>query len=330
MKPLYAILMDGAFVIRRLGVRLGRPPTPDEVYGEALRLQALPAVSSYELLRVYFYDSLPPSETLVRPVSKAPYDLTDTDRYREAKAMHDALSLKPNVAVRTGEAMLCQPNWRLRSNRMTQLIRDARPLTDDDFQPDIVQKGVDMRIGMDLAQLALRDLVRAVVVATGDSDFVPAFKFVRREGVRVILDPMSQNVRVELRRHADLVVDDVPKPPKCEAAAPPVQAAAAGGQASVRQAPAPAAAPTKPQPAQPAPKAPQPAKKPTQQAQKPQPQPKKQAKPAPKAQQPQAKTQGSPQQTQAKPKAEPVSAATQPKPAVKPNPANAPKAPTPV
>jgi uncharacterized LabA/DUF88 family protein len=46
-----------------------------------------------------------------------------------------------------------------------------------------------MRIGMDMACLALRDMVRTIVVVTGDSDFVPAFKYVRREGVKVILDP---------------------------------------------------------------------------------------------------------------------------------------------
>ena len=63
-----------------------------------------------------------------------------------------------------------------------------------------------MRIGMDMARLALRDLVRQVVVVTGDSDFVPAFKFVRREGVRVILDLMGENGRVELKQNSDIVL----------------------------------------------------------------------------------------------------------------------------
>lgn len=63
-----------------------------------------------------------------------------------------------------------------------------------------------MRVGMDMARLALREHVRAVVVVTGDSDFVPAFKFVRREGVRVILEPLGHNVRLELKQHADVVL----------------------------------------------------------------------------------------------------------------------------
>ena len=57
------------------------------------------------------------------------------------------------------------------------------------------KKGVDMRIGLDMARLALRDMVRTIIVVTGDPDFVPAFKFVRREGVKVILEPMGHNVR---------------------------------------------------------------------------------------------------------------------------------------
>jgi uncharacterized LabA/DUF88 family protein len=63
-----------------------------------------------------------------------------------------------------------------------------------------------MRVGLDMARLALRETVRTVVVVTGDSDFVPAFKFVRREGVKVILEPMGHNVRTELRAHADVVL----------------------------------------------------------------------------------------------------------------------------
>ena len=63
-----------------------------------------------------------------------------------------------------------------------------------------------MRIGLDMARLALRATVRAVVVVTGDSDFVAAFKFARREGVKVFLDPLGRNIRTELRAHADLVL----------------------------------------------------------------------------------------------------------------------------
>lgn len=86
------------------------------------------------------------------------------------------------------------------------MVRKVRDLADTDFELNVEQKGVDMRIGMDIARLALRDMVRAIVVVTADRDFVPAFKFARREGVRVILDPLGVNAAVQLKEHADLVV----------------------------------------------------------------------------------------------------------------------------
>jgi uncharacterized LabA/DUF88 family protein len=58
-----------------------------------------------------------------------------------------------------------------------------------------------------MARLALRDTVRAVAVVTGDSDFVPAFKFVRREGLKVMLCTLgNRGARRELKAHADFVL----------------------------------------------------------------------------------------------------------------------------
>lgn len=96
--------------------------------------------------------------------------------------------------------------WRLKPRVQRELITSYREMTDRDFDLDIQQKGVDLRIGLDLARLALRDTVRAVVVVTGDPDLVPAFKFVRREGVTVILETLGHNVKRSLREHADVVL----------------------------------------------------------------------------------------------------------------------------
>ncbi len=46
-----------------------------------------------------------------------------------------------------------------------------------------------------------------IVVVAGDSDFIPAFKFARREGLRVYMEDLgSRFVKQELRAHADLVL----------------------------------------------------------------------------------------------------------------------------
>ena len=60
-----------------------------------------------------------------------------------------------------------------------------------------------MRIGLDIASIATKRLATQVVLIAGDSDFVPAAKFARREGIDFILDPMWQKVRPELNEHVD-------------------------------------------------------------------------------------------------------------------------------
>jgi uncharacterized LabA/DUF88 family protein len=56
----------------------------------------------------------------------------------------------------------------------------ARAIAANDLVPDLRQKGVDMRIGLDIAFISLRKVADVLVLITGDSDFVPAMKVARR------------------------------------------------------------------------------------------------------------------------------------------------------
>ncbi|MNN68477.1 NYN domain protein [compost metagenome] len=78
-----------------------------------------------------------------------------------------------------------------------------------DLRPVVKQKGVDMRIGLDIASLTLKKHVSMIVLATGDSDFVPAMKFARREGAQVMLIVQRKGIKEPLREHADIVIDDL-------------------------------------------------------------------------------------------------------------------------
>ena len=69
-----------------------------------------------------------------------------------------------------------------------------------------------MRIGLDIASMTLKRQVDTLVLVTGDSDFAPAAKLARREGVEFLLDPLWQQVSDELSEHADGVVSVFPKP----------------------------------------------------------------------------------------------------------------------
>ena len=63
-----------------------------------------------------------------------------------------------------------------------------------------------------IASLAYKRLVERIVLVTGDADFVPAAKLVRREGIDVILDPMWQNVSEDLLEHVDGLKSVCPRP----------------------------------------------------------------------------------------------------------------------
>lgn len=203
----YAILLDGGFVTRKLREKHGRNATAADVVALCGEIRNNDHVANYELLRIYYYDAPPSSETVKMPVTGTDYHLAATDRARHAQSLYDQLELTEGFALRMGETRLSPHRWKLKPVKANQLINKSRDLVDGDFCLDISQKGVDIRIGLDMARLALRDIVRAVVVVTGDSDFVPAFKFVRREGVKVMLCTMGhKSARRELKAHADFVI----------------------------------------------------------------------------------------------------------------------------
>lgn len=88
-----------------------------------------------------------------------------------------------------------------------QLLVDAhrfwQSIQADDIALGLRQKGVDMRIAIDIASITLKKQAQTIVLVSGDSDFVPAAKLARREGMEFILDPLWQNVNADLFEHID-------------------------------------------------------------------------------------------------------------------------------
>ena len=200
----YAILLDGGFVTRRLWIRSRRFPTPQDVLGESARISAHPGLEGLSLLRIYYYDAPPATTVVTHPLTGKTLSLARTPAHATRSRFQEELELMPDVALRKGELMV--RGWRLRMGALREIARTRRQLGPEDLELDLVQKGVDLRIGLDIARLALRQLVEILVVVTGDSDLVPAFKFARREGLRVILDHLGGPVKRELKAHADLVL----------------------------------------------------------------------------------------------------------------------------
>lgn len=205
MNRKYAILIDGGFVKKKLKAKTKHFPTVAEIDAEIARIKVNPNLVDHTLLRVYFYDAPPASGVVTNPIDATVTDLAAHPHFSDNMSLQQALELQPDMALRMGETAV--HGWELGPAALKDIgVNGARAVTSKDFVPNIEQKGVDLRIGLDIARLAIRQLVDVIVVVTGDSDMVPAFKFARREGLRVYLDHMGHGVKRDLKAHVDLVL----------------------------------------------------------------------------------------------------------------------------
>src|SRR6185437_8649476 len=122
----YAILLDGGFVTRKLNERLGHPPTADDVVALCADIQACPLFATYELMRIYYYDAPPSTDSVRMPVSGNELQLAITERARHAQSLYDQLELKDGFALRMGETRLSPFQWKIKPNKALQLIKQPR------------------------------------------------------------------------------------------------------------------------------------------------------------------------------------------------------------
>lgn len=204
MNPRLAILIDGGFITKALAVKKKQFPDAQDIEAECQRIRAHADLQALDLVRIYFYDSPPASGVLTNPIDGTVLDLGKTKVHQTHTVLLNDIELLPNFALRRGE--LVARGWKIGEKALKRLLKTPASPTAKDLVPNIQQKGVDLRIGVDVARLALRQIVQVIVVVTGDSDLVPAFKFARREGVRIYLDHLGLPVRRELKAHADIVI----------------------------------------------------------------------------------------------------------------------------
>ena len=200
----YASLIDGAFLIRKLESRLRAFPTAADIESIAEAIARSESVAGLSRMRVYFYHARPAADALINPINKEKIALGKTQVHADHARLLKELEMEPDFALRLGETSTI--GWKIGDGAFRQLLRRPRLLQASDLVPAIEQKGVDLRIGLDIARLALTRSVEAIVVVTGDSDLVPAFKFARREGLRVFLCHLGHGVKRELRAHADRTI----------------------------------------------------------------------------------------------------------------------------
>ena len=217
-----AILVDGSFFIKRYRCLYdkGHTKSPNQVardlYGGLLRdLRGINKKNTKkELYRILYYDCPPLTKRAQNPVTKKGFSFGDTPEARFRLEFHEQLKKFRKVALRLGR--LSDDNyWTLTPDKTKELLNgkiEVNDLTDSDVRYEARQKGVDMKIGPDIASLAYKKSVDQIILIAGDSDFVPAAKLARREGIDFVLDPMWNNINPDLHEHIDGMISSWPKP----------------------------------------------------------------------------------------------------------------------
>ncbi|MFI4892880.1 MAG: NYN domain-containing protein [Phycisphaerales bacterium JB058] len=195
-----AVLLDLGFVLRALYKDLGKQhPTAADV-----RLFATECLEpDEELFRIYCYHCRPFGGTATHPLTKKQINFSATNTYRLNTKLIEELSVMDNVAFRCGELMF--NGWIVPRESAKDMASSGRPIEEADLRADIQQKRVDMNIGLDVAWLSSKAIVDRLILVTNDSDFVPAMKFARREGVQVVIATLGKSAQRELQIHADKI-----------------------------------------------------------------------------------------------------------------------------
>lgn len=205
-----AILVDGGFYRKRAAHLWGKKTAEERAkelsaYCHA-HMQDRDGNASRELYRIFYYDCKPIGRrSIYHPLTKRNVDLDKSETYTWTLTFLEELKKRRKFALRLGE-LSNQACYNLRPDVTKKLLAGTRTLdslTEEDFMFVAQQKGVDMRIGIDISSLAFKKQVDQIILIAGDSDFVPAAKLARREGIDFILDPMWVDIKEDLFEHID-------------------------------------------------------------------------------------------------------------------------------
>lgn len=234
-----AILVDGGFYQRRAKHLWGEKSGEDrarelvDYCHRHLRHQVNHETQYDDLYRIFYYDCPPAECNVYHPLLKRDVSLKKTTLFTYMTAFHESMRHQRKVALRMGKLSANDLNYSLTTQAQKKLLRGAlqvEDLQESDFTLSIGQKGVDMRIGLDIASMAYKKQVTRMILISGDSDFVPAAKLARREGIDFILDPMDARISADLSEHIDGIRTKIMSAKKDDSAASSVASDQSDGE----------------------------------------------------------------------------------------------------
>lgn len=203
-----AILVDGGFYRRRAQIVLGEKTAKERAIEltNYCKRHLHYHNEETELYRIFYYDCAPASKRIFHPHLQKQVDLSKTELYTWMSEFLDELMTKRKFALRLGKLAEEQAYYTIRYDKIKRLCNGSirfEDLEENDYCIQIAQKGVDMKIGLDIASMAYKHQVDQIILISGDSDFVSAAKLARREGIDFILDPLGAPIKPDLNEHID-------------------------------------------------------------------------------------------------------------------------------
>jgi uncharacterized LabA/DUF88 family protein len=195
-----AILIDGGFfsVALRHDLKLPAPPSAQELYYHA---QQLAHNGTEEIWRIFYYDSHPSDGRAWHPITHELIELAKTPPAKARQRLLRQLGQMDLIALRCGQTR--SRGWQLTPNYLRELSQGRLKFpAPEDYELRFEQKGVDMRIGIDVATLAMNHHVDRIIVVSNDTDLIPALNIARREGIQVVIVQVGS-----FNPHHDLVED---------------------------------------------------------------------------------------------------------------------------
>ena len=181
------VMVDGGY-LRVLARKAGYAYDPD--YIEKCAHACIDATQE-ALLRVLYYDCAPYVGSKPLPVSGALTHFTGSDAWLKELATRDLFAVRQGVL-------------KFRGFKPKRVPVATTALSDSDFKPDFEQKGVDMRIGLDIATYSDARSTDRIILVTGDTDCIPAMKHGRKSGLQIALIAFpNSHLAPELLWHTD-------------------------------------------------------------------------------------------------------------------------------
>lgn len=209
-------MVDGGFFLKRYRSlnnlkTLDPERTAKDLWEMCLKHLSQAKSETFDLYRIFYYDCLPYDKKQHNPISGKAIDFCKTDQYKFQIALFEELKKKRKIALRLG-SLEDRKRWIIKPSKTKELLSKritVEDLTENDVQFDFSQKMVDIKIGLDIATITLKSQVDQIILISGDSDFVPAAKLARREGIDFLLDPMWNPIKPHLFEHIDGLVSKI-------------------------------------------------------------------------------------------------------------------------